>query len=75
MIQLPRYQLLIDIQASIEEDDDMDAKAEMGLKSPLFVIMLLAENLKMWDGDEDFHQAVSAEEEAFMMLQYVLFIF
>ena len=75
MIQLPRYQLLVDIQASIEEDDDMDAKAEMGLKSPLFVIMLLAENLKMWDGVEDFHQSVSAEEEAFMILKYVLFIF
>ena len=75
MIQLPRYQLLVEIQASIERNDDMDAKVEMGLKSPLFVIMLLAENLKMWDGDEDFHQSVSAEEEAFMILQYVLLIF
>ena len=75
MIQLPRYQLLVEIQASIERNDDMDAKVEMGLKSPLFVIMLLAENLGMWDGDEDFHQSVSAEEEAFMILQYVLLIF
>ena len=72
MFQLPRQKIIF-----AYEQIDMDDKtymAQMGqfcLNSPLMFLMLLAENLGMWDGKTDFHQAVSAEQEAFLILKYL----
>ena len=72
MFQLPRQRLLVDLQEADNGMADDRTLGDLGASSPLFVIMLLAENLGMWNGLTDFHQSVSAEEEAFIILKLVL---
>ena len=78
MFQLPRQKILsklVELKHVEETDDTHRLLDELGVNLPLFVIMMLAENLGMWNGLTDFHQTVSAEEEAFIILQFVYYIF